>query len=193
MDTKIKNLENYKIAYFAGGCFWCTESDLRKAVGVIEVISGYSGGHVDNPTYSDVTSETSGHREAVKVYYDDSVTNFEELTHYHLMHIDPTDGGGQFYDRGESYEPVIFYTSEDEKVVAEKAVRELDESKLFEKPIAVKVIEFKNFYTAEEYYQKYAENNNANYCVYRDASGRDMFLAKYFGGKTWGDITNKDK
>lgn len=184
--TKTKEeLTQYKRAYFAGGCFWCTESDLQKAPGVVEVVSGYSGGDLVNPTYADVTSETSGHREAVAVYYDDKATTYEKLVQFHLMHIDPTDGGGQFYDRGESYQAVIFYSTPEEKAMAEKAIQQLDNARVFDQRVAVRVLPFKNFYTAEDYHQDYAQNNAVKYCAYRESSGRDSFLEKYFGGKTW--------
>lgn len=185
MKKTMEELVPYKRAYFAGGCFWCTESDLQKALGVVEVVSGYAGGNLVNPTYRDVTSEKSGHREAVEVYYDETLTTYENLVRYHLMHIDPTDGGGQFYDRGESYEPVIFFASEEERTIAERAIRALDESRVFDAPVAVKVLPYKNFYTAEAYHQNYAEENTLKYCAYRESSGRDAFLKKYFDGKTW--------
>lgn len=185
MKKTMEELTPYKRAYFAGGCFWCTESDLQKALGVVEVVSGYAGGNLVNPTYRDVTSEKSGHREAVEVYYDGALTTYENLVRYHLMHIDPTDGGGQFYDRGESYEPVIFFASEEERTMAERAIRALDESRVFDAPVAVKMLPYKNFYTAEAYHQNYAEENTLKYCAYRESSGRDAFLKKYFDGKTW--------
>ena len=184
-------LAQYRRAYFAGGCFWCTESDLQKAPGVVEVISGYAGGNIVNPTYRDVTSEKSGHREAVEIYYDGKITTYENLVRYHLMHIDPTDAGGQFYDRGESYQAVIFYGTEEERRVAEKAIQALDDAKIFEKPVAVRVLPYKNFYTAEEYHQNYAENSTVKYCAYRESSGRDTFLQKYFGNKSWEELVEK--
>lgn len=191
MKKTPEELAQYRRAYFAGGCFWCTESDLQKATGVVEVISGYAGGDLVNPTYSDVTSETSGHREAVEIYYDGKVTTYENLVRYHLMHIDPTDEGGQFYDRGESYQPVIFYGTEEERLVAERALRELAKAKIFDKPLAVKVLPYKNFYKAEEYHQNYAEENTIKYCAYRESSGRDAFLKKYFGTKSWEELVGK--
>lgn len=191
MKKTEQELTQYKRAYFAGGCFWCTESDLQKATGVVEVISGYAGGHVANPKYSDVTSETSGHREAVEIYYDDTVTTYEDLVHYHLMHIDPTDAGGQFYDRGESYQAVIFFGSDEEERIATQAILELDNAKIFDKPIAVKVLPYKNFYTAEEYHQNYAEENTIKYCAYRESSGRDAFLNTYFHVKSWEELVGK--
>lgn len=178
-------MTNFPFAVFAGGCFWCTESDFKHLVGVLEVISGYSGGHVENPTYDDVTSETSGHREAVQVVYDPQKISFQDLVRRLLTHIDPTDGAGQFYDRGESYEPVIFYQNEEEKKIAEENISELNDAKIFDKPIAVKILPYKNFYKAEDYHQNYSEKNNARYCSYRAASGRDDFINKVWGDKTW--------
>ncbi len=188
MQKTQTELASFGRAYFAGGCFWCTESDLQKALGVAEVVSGYAGGEVVNPTYSDVTSEKSGHREAVEIYYDREQTSYEKLVQYHLMHIDPTDTGGQFYDRGESYQAVIFYQSEEERLMAEKALGELDAAKIFDTPVAVRVLPYKNFYTAEEYHQNYAEENTIKYCAYRESSGRDTFLKKYFGNKSWQEV-----
>jgi len=188
MKKTAEELTQYKRAYFAGGCFWCTESDLQKAPGVREVVSGYAGGTVVNPTYSDVTSEKSGHREAVEIYYDGDITTYENLVHYHLMHIDPTDAGGQFYDRGESYQAVIFYTTDEERLIAEKSLQALSDAKIFEKPVAVKILPYKNFYSAEEYHQNYAEENTVKYCAYRESSGRDAFLQKYFGNKSWEEL-----
>ena len=180
-------LNKYPFAIFAGGCFWCTEADFQKMDGVLEVISGYTGGKLENPTYSDVTSETSGHREGVKVYYDPSKVSYEQLVRNFLKHIDPTDAFGQFYDRGESYETVIFYLNDTEKLTAQKNLDELDNAKIFEKPVAVKLIAFSNFYNAEEYHQNFAENNTTRYCAYRNASGKDTFLDKYWKNRDWVD------
>ena len=185
-------LEHLKRAYFAGGCFWCTESDFQKAPGVLEVISGYAGGSVINPTYSDVTSEKSGHRESVEIYYDDNITTYENLVRYYLMHIDPTDRGGQFYDRGESYQAVIFYGTEEERIIAERAIQELNEAKIFDKPVAVDVLPYKNFYTAEAYHQNYAEENTIKYCAYRESSGRDAFLHRYYGERSWEELIGSE-
>lgn len=178
-------MTNFPFAVFAGGCFWCTESDFKHLDGVVEVTSGYSGGHLENPSYSDVTSETSGHREAVQIVYDPAKISYQDLVRRLLTHIDPTDGGGQFYDRGESYEPVIFYQNDEEKKIAEENILELNESKIFDKPIAVKILPYTNFYKAEDYHQNYSEKNNARYCSYRSASGRDDFINKIWGDKRW--------
>ncbi len=185
--TAPTTLENVRTAVFAGGCFWCTESDMQKAPGVQEVLSGYSGGSVENPSYEAVSSETTGHREAVKVYYDPSQTTYTALVRYFLMHIDPTDGGGQFYDRGESYTSAIFYASEEEKKIAEKSIVELETARIFDTPIRVAVLPLKNFFTAEEYHQDYAERATLKYCAYRNASGRDAFIEEHWKEKKWPD------
>lgn len=159
---------------FAGGCFWCTESDLRKVEGVFGVISGYTGGESTNPTYENHT----GHKEAVKVTYDPKVTSFKKLAQFFLDHIDPTDEGGQFFDRGTSYKTTIFYKNNNEKIVAEGLLKELEDSKLYDKPIAVQILPETHFYTAEEYHQNYAKKNPTHYYAYKDGSGRTEFQAK---------------
>ena len=161
-------------AIFAGGCFWCTESDLRKVEGVLEVISGYTGGDSANPTYENHT----GHKEAVKVVYDSSKVTFKKITQFFLDHIDPTDEGGQFFDRGSSYTTAIFYKNADEKLTAESLIKELEDSKLYDKPISVQVLSEAPFYTAEEYHQNYASKNPSHYYAYKDGSGRTEFQAK---------------
>lgn len=161
-------------AIFAGGCFWCTESDLRKVEGVVDVISGYTGGDSENPTYDN----HSGHKEAVKVVYDSSKVTFKKLTQFFLDHIDPTDENGQFFDRGSSYKTAIFYKNDDEKQVAESLIKELEDSKLYDKPIAVQVLKETPFYSAEEYHQDYAKKNPSHYYAYKDGSGRTEFQAK---------------
>jgi peptide methionine sulfoxide reductase msrA/msrB len=193
MKKTEQELQNYPFAVFAGGCFWCTEADFKKMNGVIEVVSGYSGGHLENPSYEDVVSETSGHREAVKVFYDPNKINFEKLVQHFLSHIDPTDSFGQFYDRGESYTPAIFYLNDEQKTMAEKTINQLNEAKIFDKPVAVKILPYSNFYVAENYHQNYSENNTVRYCAYRNASGRDDFIKSVWGNKTWVDNVSTEK
>ena len=159
-------------AYFAGGCFWCVEHDLREATGVLEVTSGYAGPIGGTPVYEN----HHGYREAIEVIFDATKTNFKRLTQYFLDHIDPTDIGGQFYDRGESYETVIFYENDEEKNTALDVLVELDESHLYEKKIAVKVEPFIAFYVAEEEHQNYAGKNPIQYASYRGGSGRESFV-----------------
>ncbi len=172
---------NLRQATFAGGCFWCTEADFEKLHGVVKVISGYTGGNRENPTYEEVSSGTTGHVEAVQVYYDPSKVTYEELLDYFWKHVDPTDAGGQFVDRGAQYRSVIFYHDEDQKRLAEKSKEALSKSGKFNKPIVTEILPFTKFYKAEDYHQDYYKSHSLKYKFYRYASGRDQFLEK-----TWG-------
>lgn len=165
-------------AYFAGGCFWCTESDFQKVAGVREVISGYAGGTTANPTYEEVSSHGTGHRETVEVVYDPNIVTFRQLVEYFFDHIDPTDTEGQFHDRGESYTSAIFYQDEEEKQDAASVIDWLTEHEIYEKPIVTSILPFTNFFPAEAYHQNYAENNSLRYTLYRKASGRDTLKQK---------------
>lgn len=167
---------NTNTAVFAGGCFWCVEHDFHEAPGVMSVRSGYSGGTTENPTYDEVSHTETGHREVVEVTYDSSITSYKKLCQFFLDHIDPTDTTGQFADRGRSYQSAIFYANEDEKEVAEGVLNELAESKVYEKPVTVAILERSPFYLAEEYHQNYAEKNPAHYAMYRKGSGREDFV-----------------
>lgn len=159
-------------AIFAGGCFWCVEHDLHEADGVVSVVSGYSGGESTNPNYEN----HKGHREAVEVEYDPNKTSYKKLVQFFLDHIDPTDAGGQFGDRGESYQTVIYYMNDEEKNIGESLLRELDESHVYDKPHAVQVLQATPFYKAEDYHQNYAEKNPDHYKAYRKGSGREDFV-----------------
>lgn len=161
-----------KKAYFAGGCFWCTEYDFEKLPGVMKVVSGYAGGDKENPTYYEVASETTGHRESVEVEYDPAVVSYETLADHLIRIINPTDATGSFHDRGESYTPAIFYQTEEEKSVAEKVIQIWNDKKIYRLPLAVKVLPYKNFYPAEEEHQEYHEKNPVRYAMYREGSGR---------------------
>jgi methionine-S-sulfoxide reductase len=165
-------------AIFAGGCFWCVEHDLRAIPGVTNVVSGYSGGDKPNPTYAEVCSETTGHREAVEVTYNVDMVSYKKLCQFFLDHIDPTDSGGQFFDRGESYKTAIFYADEEEKTIAESLLAELNASGLFDRKVAVDILPKKPFYPAEEYHQNYAEKNPAHYGAYAAGSGRVQFVVQ---------------
>ncbi len=173
--------KDLRVATFAGGCFWCTEADFEKLPGVVRVISGYTGGRKENPTYAEVSAGTTGHVEAIQVYYDPKQITFEELLDWFWKHIDPTDGGGQFVDRGAQYRSVIFYHDEEQKRLAEKAKGTLGKSGKFNKPIATEIVKFIRFFPAEEYHQDYYRKNPIRYGYYRFGSGRDQFLEK-----TWG-------
>jgi peptide methionine sulfoxide reductase msrA/msrB len=189
MEKPMKNnTEKYASAVFAGGCFWCTESDFEKVPGVIDAISGYTGGHVKNPTYQQVSAGGTGHMESVKVIYDPSKVSYEQLLDYFWRHVDPTDPGGQFVDRGFQYRSTIFYANETEKRLAEKSKQELAASGQFNKPIVTDILPLGEFYPAEDYHQNYYKKNPIRYHYYRYGSGRDQFLKK-----AWADLKTDTK
>jgi peptide methionine sulfoxide reductase msrA/msrB len=164
------------VATFAGGCFWCTESDFEKVPGVLKVVSGYTGGQGENPTYHDYFAK--GHTEAVQVFFDPAKVTYEQLLDLFWRHIDPTDAGGQFVDRGPGYRSAIFYHDEEQKQRAEKSLEALNVGGRFAKPIATQIVKLERFYDAEEYHQDYYKKNALHYRVYRSGSGRDQFLEK---------------
>ena len=170
-------------ATFAGGCFWCMDAPFEKLDGVKNVISGYAGGHVKNPTYEQVETGTTGSVEAIQVIYDPKVISYAELLEVYWKQFDPTDAGGSFYDRGSQYESAIFYTNEMEMQLAENSKRMLDNSGIFKKPIVTKVEPFTNFYPAEDYLQHFYKKNPSRYEAYREASGRDSFIMAVWGDK----------
>lgn len=174
--------EKPEVATFAGGCFWCVESDFEKLNGVVEVISGFSGGDEINPTYNEVASGSTGHIESVQVYYYSDVVSYNDLLEHFFKTIDPTDDGGSFVDRGYQYSSAIFYHDENQKFLAEYALRKLEEAGIFDKPIATKILKFKSFYEAEEYHQDYYKKSSIKYKFYRANSGRDSFIKKTWSG-----------
>jgi peptide methionine sulfoxide reductase msrA/msrB len=167
-----------KSAVFAGGCFWCTESDFEKVPGVIEAVSGYTGGQVADPTYEQVLSGSTGHIEAVKVIYDPTRIDYVKLLEVFWRHVDPTDAGGQFVDRGDQYRSIIFYADEEEHRLAEASKQQLSAAGHFKDPIATEILPLGPFYAAEEYHQDYYKKNPWRYRFYRSNSGRDQFLEK---------------
>jgi len=185
MNKKNKNLET---ATFAGGCFWCTESDFEKVDGVVEVISGYIGGNKDNPTYQQVSAGDTGHAEAVQVIYDPATVTYRQLLDIFWKHVDPTDPGGQFVDRGSQYRTAIFYHNDEQKRLAEQSKAELDSSGRFDKSVVTEIVAFSKFYGAEDYHQDYYKKNPIRYKLYRYHSGRDQFL-----NKTWGNTPQEDQ
>lgn len=156
---------------------------FHKYEGVERVISGYTGGHVDNPTYQQVCSETTGHLEAIEVTFDPEVISYEELLRIYWRQIDPTDGGGQFNDRGESYRPAIFYHSEEQRVAAERSKQEIEDSGRFDRPIEVEIRPAKTFWEAEDYHQDYYKKNPFRYEMYRVGSGRAKFVKEAWSDK----------
>lgn len=168
--------EAYEFATFAGGCFWCMVSPFDEQPGIKEVISGYTGGHTENPTYEEVCSDTTGHVEAVQITFDPSVFPYKKLLELFWQQIDPTDPGGQFGDRGSSYKTAIFYHNEEQKEQAEASKRALAESGRFQKPIVTEILPAAPFYKAEESHQDYYKKNAFHYNAYREGSGRAQFI-----------------
>ncbi len=168
-----------KTAIFAGGCFWCVESDFDRVEGVISTISGYTGGHVKNPTYQDVTSEQSGHLEAVKIEYDSTKTDYAKLLDAYWHSTDPTDPIGQFCDKGESYTPAIFVMNPEEKALAEKT--KADVAAQLGAKISTRIVDAATFYPAEDYHQDYYKKNDLKYSYYRNACGRDDRIRSIWG------------
>ena len=175
METKVMT----KTATFAGGCFWCVQADFEKVPGVVKVVSGYTGGSEDNPTYASYAK--SGHVEAVQVFYDPSRITYEQLLDYFWKHIDPTDAGGQFVDRGPQYRSVIFYHDEEQRRLAEKSKEDLAKSGRFAKSIVTEIVKFNKFFDAEDYHQDYYKKNPLRYKYYRHGSGRDQFVEQVWG------------
>ncbi|WP_034670562.1 peptide-methionine (S)-S-oxide reductase MsrA [Ectobacillus panaciterrae] len=172
--------QNKELATFAGGCFWCMVKPFDEIDGIYGIVSGYTGGHIENPTYKEVCSETTGHYEAVQITFDPSRISYDELLEMYWRQIDPTDPGGQFHDRGQSYETVIFYHTEEQRQKAEASKKALGESGRFKKPIATKILPAKPFYPAEEYHQDYYKKNPFRYELYRKGSGRDAFIKEHW-------------
>lgn len=170
-------------ATFAGGCFWCTESDFEKVEGVDSVVSGYTGGKNPNPSYKEVSAGTTGHAEAVQVRFDPGVVSYEQLLDLFWKIIDPTDPGGQFVDRGSQYRTEVFYHTEAQKNAALASKKALEASGVFNKPVVTPVTKAGPFYPAEEYHQDYYKKNGLRYKYYRWGSGRDQFLEKVWQGR----------
>lgn len=171
-------------AIFAGGCFWCMVKPFDRYQGVQKVEVGYTGGHVVNPTYEQVCSGLTGHTEAVQITFDDTFIKYTDLLTIFWQQIDPTDEGGQFYDRGSSYITAIFYTNEEQLNQAKESLEKLQKSGRFDKPIKTKILPAKPFYLAEDYHQNYYQKNPFHYYRYAKGSGRMDYLEK-----TWKEST----
>ena len=176
MCPNIGQAQSLKTAYFAGGCFWCMEESIEKIDGVIEVISGYSGGFTKNPTYKEVTYGETGHFETVKVNFDEDIISYKKLLGVYWENIDPFDKLGQFCDKGYSYRSVVFYSLDDEKKLIDNSIKKLE--KKFNKSIVTYVKKFDKFYKAEEYHQDYYVENFINYLRYKKSCGRVKTLEK---------------
>jgi len=177
--AKKNEITSENIATLAGGCFWCVKSDFEKLPGVIKVVSGYAGGKGENPTYESYAE--MGYIEAVQVYYDPKKITYEQLLNYFWHHIDPTDRGGQFVDRGHQYRSAIFYQDDQQRQIAEKSKQTLEKPGKLGKPIATDLIKLTKFYPAEDYHQNYDAKNPVRYNSYRSGSGRDQTVKKLWG------------
>jgi len=172
-----------RIATFAGGCFWCVESDFDNVAGVVRTVSGYTGGPSKNPTYKQVTAGGSGHREAVQIFYDPKKVTYATLLEVFWRSVDPTDGGGQFCDRGESYGTAIFANSPEQKRLAEASKRKIEASGVLKRRIVTPIETAGSFYPAEGYHQDYYEKNPVRYKFYRYRCGRDQRIRELWGDK----------
>ena len=168
-------------AIFAGGCFWCMEPPFEKLEGVSAVISGFTGGQLANPSYEQVIAGHTGHVEAVEIHFDPQLVSYEQLLHIFWRQINPTDGGGQFVDRGDHYRSAIFYLNDAQRLAAEHSRDELAASGVFTLPIVTAILPAGPFYPAEEYHQDYYKKNPLRYRYYRYGSGRDGFLDRVWG------------
>jgi peptide methionine sulfoxide reductase msrA/msrB len=178
MEKKMNNNIKYDTAIFAGGCFWCIEAGFEKVEGVIEAVSGYTGGHIENPSYDQVTSGTSGHYEAVQVKFNSEKISYTQLLDIFFRQIDPTDGSGSFVDRGDQYRSAVFFQTEIQKEEAQLFIEQINQSRRFDLKVATKIIAFEKFYKAETYHQDYHKKNPIRYTFYRSRSGRDNYIEK---------------
>jgi peptide methionine sulfoxide reductase msrA/msrB len=169
-----------ELATFAGGCFWCMVQPFDELPGIISVTSGYTGGHKENPTYEEVCSETTGHYEAVQIAFNPDIFPYERLLELYWQQIDPTDAGGQFFDRGDSYRTAIFFHNEKQHQLAEESKMQLEVSGRFKKPIVTEILPAKPFYEAEDYHQQYYQKSPVRYNQYRKGSGRDAYIKDHW-------------
>ena len=176
MWSNIGQAQDIKTAYFGGGCFWCMEEAFEKVNGVVDVVSGYSGGTTKNPTYKEVVYGKSGHFEAIEIKYDNEKIKYKDLLNIFWTNINPFDADGQFCDKGYSYRSVVFYLSNIEKDLIAKSKEKLE--KKFNKKIVTYVKKFDKFYKAEEYHQDYYVENFINYLRYKKACRRVETLEK---------------
>jgi peptide methionine sulfoxide reductase msrA/msrB len=172
-----------KSAVFAGGCFWCIQPSFDKAPGVIKTTVGYCGGTEPNPTYALVGSEKTNYRESIQIVYDPSKISYEQLLDIYWKQIDPTQSDGQFTDIGPSYRAAIFYSSDEEKKIAEQSKEKLGHSEKFKKPIVTEILPAMKFYPAEDYHQKYYQQNPEHFEAFEHGSGRVSFQKKNWGEK----------
>ncbi|MFG6495048.1 peptide-methionine (S)-S-oxide reductase MsrA [Fictibacillus sp. UD] len=169
-------MSNKELATFAGGCFWCMVKPFDELPGIHSIVSGYTGGQIENPSYEQIKTGNTGHREAVQITFDPELFPYQKLLDMYWPQIDPTDDEGQFIDRGSQYRTAIFYHTEEQKKLAEKSRKEIEESGRFKKPIVTEILPASEFYEAEEYHQDFYKKNPKAYKEERETSGRDTFI-----------------
>ncbi len=180
---RLQNTDKFAIATLAGGCFWCIEAALQDKEGVVEVFNGYSGGEIKKPTYEQVSTGKTKYKEAVQIIFNPKKISYNDILNTFWDYINPTDSGGQFADRGSQYKTTIFYHDQDQKKVAQESKQKLEDSGHFSKPIATRILPYKNFYLAEEYHQDYYEKQTQQYKNYYKGSGRKEYVEKPKGKK----------
>ena len=178
-SSVVLKAQNFSKAYFAGGCFWCMEESFENILGVSKVISGYSGGTTENPTYKEVTYGNTGHFEVIEIIYIPEVVSYEKLLEEFWLNIDPFDAAGQFCDKGYSYRSVAFYQNEKQKNLIKNSIKEIE--KKFKKKVVTYVRKFDKFYKAEAFHQDYYQINFVNYLRYKKACRREATLNNIWG------------
>ncbi len=186
-----KTSKTKQIAIFAGGCFWCVESDFDKVPGVLSTISGYTGGHTKNPTYKEVSYKETGHYEALKVTFDPSVVTYKQLVHIFWRTVDPTDPNGQFCDKGSSYRTAIFPVNDEQMSIAKQSKQEEQTNGKLKGRIVTKILKAKQFYDAEGYHQNYHQLNKIRYNYYRYGCGRDKRVKALWGQEAFKGLNGK--
>lgn len=176
MNTFQQNENKYEIATLGGGCFWCTEAVYKELKGVVEVVPGFSGGHIKNPAYREVTTGRTGHAEVVNITYDPTLVNFAEILEVFFLTHDPTTLNRQGNDVGTQYRSAVFYHNDEQKAAAEKAIRLLEQDRVYDNPVVTEVTPFEVFYEAEDYHRDYfANNRDQPYCQFVVAPKVDKF------------------
>ena len=188
ITTPVAVPKGLEVATFAAGCFWCTEAVFQEQNGIEDVISGYVGGQEPNPTYKQVYTNNTGHREGVQFFYDPTVLSYEEILDLLWVAIDPTDDGGQFVDRGFSYTTAIFYHNDTQRQLAQKSISNLEASEIFNRSVVTDVLPFTTFYKAEEYHQDYYKKAPSQYKNYAENSGRTEYKEA-----VWQDILSQQE
>jgi peptide methionine sulfoxide reductase msrA/msrB len=183
-NSDILEKTDYEYATLAGGCFWCIEQPFEALKEVLKVESGYTGGHLENPTYDQVSSGNTGHYEAVRITYGPSLIDYSTLLDVFWKQIDPTDAEGQFADRGSQYRTAIFYHNKGQEQIAQVSKIIMDSSGIYDKPVVTEILPLKDFYPAEDYHQDYYVKNSSRYCAYKAASGRESYIKELWGKET---------